>query len=184
MDPATDLLTLTNQHLFRAKQPSAVPAAPDELAHLITTLGFTPPAQLTQWLALCSGGFIDAGDVATLYGTHRRFNILTTREHVSWFSTDPRCLPIADDGFGNFYFLICPTDESLPAPVVFLDYIGDETHLAGSSLFKFLELALTQPTNNPSPTAGSPESPFSNPDLFFAIDPDARNIPHFGYAWT
>lgn len=171
-----DLLNIVSQHLARMKQPAAKPASPADISSLAAALGHPLPHQLAQWLTLCRGGYLEAHSVTNLLTPQQ---MLRDREDVINDYNKPRSwLPIADDGCGDFYCLICPPDPRAIAPVVFLDHEDGTTYLCGSSFFKFLEITLVH-----EPRDAGEDSPIFDERMFFAIDPDAANIRQYGYGW-
>lgn len=101
---------------------------PSEIVELEAELGFKPPRELLQLLPDC-GGLDGALDIVDFTGRRCIF----AQEEVF-----PRCIPIAGDGYGNFWVVDVSPDGVDVAPVFFACHDAPVILYQSPSLVTFL----------------------------------------------
>jgi len=173
------LLARLAAHCLRHDLPPPQPANRHEIALLRLAVPFELPQDLLHWLSLFRGGVVSLRDIDRFYGTDAQLSIAGELE-LDPSLAERRWVPIANDGCGDLYCLVCPATG--PRPVVFVDHeLGsDSAYMVASGLFPFLQVILSEPENDDDPNY---EPVYTNPDRFFEADPAAAAIRGFRYAW-
>lgn len=151
-------------------------ASDRELADLTIRLGTDLPEELADWLRTCKGAAIGPGG---LFGPRPDTDFLDVAsraaEYPGWRQL---CwLPVAGDGFGNFYMLL--TQGSLAGHVAFVEAISEPdeiTYVAASNLWSFLRFLFEK-------ELGAKGWPF-DPTVVLAADPGLAQVPADLLPWT
>lgn len=128
-----------------------------------------PSEELAAWLRVCKGAAIGPGG---LFGARRDTDFLDMASRAAAYPGWRQLgwLPVAGDGFGNFYILL--TRGPLAGCVAFVEAVSgpDEiTYVAASSLWSFLRFLFEA-------ELGAKGWPFDW-DVVLAADPDLARVP-------
>jgi hypothetical protein len=158
---------------------SAVPpgATSNQLEMLQKRVPFPVPPELLDWLGICNGPVVGPGGL---------FGIGNVAKHVSideilalypnW--KERKWLPVAGDGCGNYYVLVCSAEFGKGNPVVFVDTGVDSRRpqfVVASGLFRFLEQLLLK-------ELGKSGWPFSREHVM-TTDPEIARFWRAGFPW-
>ena len=143
------------------------------------SLGIDLPEDLMRWLTLCNGTLAGAGGIYGLYPEKSWVDAVK----ILGLSPEWRGLkwiPVASDGCGNFYVLVCG-GEAVRPPVAFVDTIRDRQSLAyavGSNLWTFIYFYLHREYEARSKR----HWPFDK-KWVLGIDPDFANVKVAPLPW-
>ncbi len=132
------------------------------------------PGDLERWLTLSSGVTLDT---MALLGTAKQSGLMSIEQvlrEYKWPAND--MVPIAEDGFGNFYALA--TKGEGRRPVVFIEGTDLQApqYVVASSLDRFLEAFIDVMAG------GRHEWPFVK-DRELASDPELAQVTQYPLPW-
>ncbi len=142
-------------------------------------LGVQLPAAYRDWLMLCNGPLVGPGGMFGVNPTDADYDLETAyARNPHWKSNG--WLPIADDGFGNAYFLVMPGRYKGGEPVIFVESICYEStvpvYIAASGLWRFLRFFFRK-------ELGLSAWPFDEQAVVLE-DPEILNYPEIPLPWT
>ena len=144
-EPMREAVDLLNELARRSGVRLPDGAAPAVLGRFRAFLGFPIPDGVNEWLSVHNGAPVPP---AGIFGFETIPEIDLRRElavYPSW--RERRWIPIAGDGFGNYYVVDASQRYLSTDPVLFvetLESIDEPAYLVSSSVWRFLKFFLSE----------------------------------------
>jgi cell wall assembly regulator SMI1 len=121
-------------------------ATSEQLNAAESVLQFKLPSALIEWLRFCNGTALGPGGIFGVFCNPEVIDIIEHWKRISFWRT-AKMIPLAGDGFGNYYAVPLQGDFGIPEPILFIqmstrDDLGSRIVVASTALHlvKFLLL--------------------------------------------
>jgi cell wall assembly regulator SMI1 len=134
------LALLHHPHVLRGRSVVLPGASEASLHEFEERTGLTVPPELRRWLSFCDGALAGAGGIFGAGPDDPRLEIerfLALHANWTWLGW----IPIASDGFGDYYMVATATSREPEDAVFFVDCHEDfdlPSYVVGSDIWHFL----------------------------------------------
>jgi len=122
--------------------PSGIPE--ETISEFEERLEIKVPSKFREWLTTCNGPCVGPGGLMGIRTLRRDLDIETIYSmYPVW--KDNGWIPVAGDGCGNYYLVVCKGDYGDGEPVIFIDSMEDSStpfYIAASDTWIFLSFLL------------------------------------------
>ena len=164
--------------IAQAEAATILPVSDPALQRFTNKTGLIPPTSVVDWLKMCNGLQTRRGRLLGVEPLRRELDIeLFYNANPEW--RDLLWMPVAADGFGNFYVTPIQTTGIVSHPVMFLEMCSSAmapAYVAASDIWHFVRGFLRRVYS------GDRGWPFDR-DLVSSFDPDMLTLKDLPMPW-